>query len=38
MMSYSFRCGSLCGQGGTVVFEKKDGVWKKSQNCGGWIS
>jgi hypothetical protein len=38
MMSYSFRCGSLCGSGRTMVFEKKKGVWRKTQNCGGWIS
>jgi hypothetical protein len=38
MMSYSFRCGSLCGSGGTILFEKKNGVWTKAQDCGGWVS
>lgn len=39
IVSYSFVCGSLCGNGGVWLFEKVDGVWKKSENvCGGWIS
>jgi hypothetical protein len=39
LVSYSFVCGSLCGSGGVWLFEKVDGVWKKSDHvCGGWIS
>jgi len=38
-VSYSFWCGSLCGNGATVIFEKIDGQWKKTnRNCGGWVS
>jgi hypothetical protein len=35
---YSFWCGSLCGNGSTLVFEKIHGEWKKIRNCGGWVS
>jgi hypothetical protein len=39
VVSYFFRCGSLCGNGSTIVFEKVDGVWKNAnRNCGGWVS
>jgi len=39
LVSYSFVCGSLCGSGGVWLFEKVDGMWKKSERvCGGWIS
>jgi len=39
LVSYSFVCGSLCGSGGVWLFEKVDGVWKKSERvCGRWIS
>ncbi len=39
VVSYDFWCGSLCGNGATLVFEKVDGKWKKtSRNCGGWVS
>ncbi len=39
LVSYSFVCGSLCGSGGVWLFEKVDGVWKKSDRvCGGWVS
>jgi hypothetical protein len=39
LVSYGFVCGSLCGSGGVWLFEKVDGVWKKSERvCGGWIS
>lgn len=37
-VSYSFWCGSLCGNGATVVFEKVNGVWRDASNCGNWIS
>ena len=38
IVSYGFFCGSLCGNGGTVVLEKKDGVWHRSGQCHDWIS
>jgi hypothetical protein len=39
MFKYGFHCGSLCGNGGTVLLEKKDGKWIRSkQNCGRWMS
>jgi hypothetical protein len=38
-VSYSFWCGSLCGNGSTLVFEKIGTEWKKAnRSCGGWIS
>lgn len=39
VVSYSFWCGSLCGNGSTLVFAKqKDGSWKRAKECGGYIS
>jgi hypothetical protein len=39
LVSYSFSCGSLCGNGATFVFEKVGGEWKKTGHvCGGWVS
>jgi hypothetical protein len=39
LVSYGFVCGSLCGSGGVWLFEKVDGVWRKSEHtCGGWVS
>jgi hypothetical protein len=39
VVSYSFWCGSLCGHGATVVFEKVNGEWRNAnRNCGGWVS
>jgi len=38
VVSYHFWCGSLCGNGSTIVFEKLNGAWKKNCDCGGWIS
>jgi hypothetical protein len=39
VVAYSFWCGSLCGQGSTVIFEKVGGKWKRvDHSCGGWIS
>jgi hypothetical protein len=39
LVGYSFVCGPLCGSGGVWMFEKVDGVWKKSEHaCGGWVS
>lgn len=37
--SYSFVCGRLCGRGGLVIYELRDGEWKRSKReCGFWIS
>lgn len=39
LVSYSFRCGLLCGSGSTLMFEKIGGKWKRTDRiCGGWIS
>jgi hypothetical protein len=39
LVSYGFYCGSLCGNGATVIFEKVGDVWKKTDRmCGGWVS
>jgi hypothetical protein len=39
LVSYGFVCGSLCGNGGTWLLEKVDGVWKRTDRvCGGWVS
>jgi hypothetical protein len=39
VVSYSFWCGDLCGQGATLVFEKIGGSWRTTNRfCGGWIS
>lgn len=39
VVSYTFWCGSLCGNGATWVFEKLGNEWKKTdRNCGSWIS
>jgi hypothetical protein len=39
VMSYSFVCGMLCGDGGGALFEKRDGKWIFVKNvCGHWVS
>jgi hypothetical protein len=39
VVSYSFWCGSLCGHGKTLVFEKTNVLWRNAnRSCGGWIS
>ena len=39
VISYSLWCGSLCGHGHTLIFEKVGNQWKKiDRSCGGWIS
>lgn len=35
---YGFRCGMLCGNGATVILEKKNGVWVLHDHCSNWIS
>jgi hypothetical protein len=38
IVSYGFYCGGLCGNGGTVVLEKKDSAWQRRGRCHDWIS
>jgi hypothetical protein len=39
VVKYSFQCGTLCGSGRTILFEKVGSEWKKMKaECGGWIS
>jgi len=39
VMSFGFRCGGLCGHGGTIIFQNSDGHWKRTKRqCGSWIS
>jgi hypothetical protein len=38
IVSFSFWCGRLCGNGSTMLMEKKDGVWVNRKQCGGWVS
>jgi hypothetical protein len=39
VMVFSFWCGSLCGHGSTLVFQKVNGQWNALKlTCGGWIS
>lgn len=39
LVNYWFWCGSLCGNGATLVFEKVKGEWRKAnRNCPRWIS
>jgi hypothetical protein len=38
VVSYGFWCGSLCGNGSTLVFEKVADRWKIDHHCGGWVS
>jgi hypothetical protein len=37
--SYSFVCGRLCGNGGTVIYELRNGRWRRSaRRCSSWVS
>jgi hypothetical protein len=38
LVSFSFHCGMLCGNGSTMLMEKKDGEWVSGKQCGGWMS
>jgi len=38
VVSYSFVCGGLCGNGGTAVMEKRNGTWTRKSHCHAWIS
>ncbi len=35
---YGFTCGRLCGNGATVILEKKNGEWSFKDRCSTWIS
>jgi hypothetical protein len=38
IVSISYECGWVCGDGATMLMEKKGGVWTRKKQCGGWIS
>jgi hypothetical protein len=38
LVSYSFVCGGLCGNGNTYILRKSWGKWKIKKTCGGWIA
>jgi hypothetical protein len=38
VVSYSFVCGGLCGNGNTLVLKKVGHIWKVTKRCGGWVS
>jgi hypothetical protein len=38
VVAYSFVCGSLCGNGETLVLKKTGQRWKVLKRCGGWAS
>lgn len=39
MLSYSFVCGSLCGNGGAVMFNRTSKGWVQSKRpCSSWLS
>ena len=39
VFKYNLTCRvPLCGEGGTVVFEKVAGAWKHTRSCSNWIS
>ena len=39
MLNFSFVCGGLCGNGGTVMFKKTPKGWVRSeQRCNSWMS
>ena len=37
-VAYSFVCGSLCGNGNTLILTKSGQSWKVAKRCGGWVS
>jgi hypothetical protein len=38
LVPFRFWCGRLCGNGSTMLMEKKGGVWRQKTQCGGWVS
>jgi hypothetical protein len=37
-VAYSFVCGTLCGNGNTLILKKVGRAWKVTKRCGGWVS
>ncbi|MBB5316261.1 hypothetical protein [Tunturibacter empetritectus] len=38
-LNFSFQCGKLCGHGGIVIYELRNGHWSRSKrSCGEWQS
>ena len=38
-LSFSFQCGRLCGHGGVVIYEFRNGHWQRSKrHCDSWMS
>ena len=38
LVSYSFVCGELCGNGNLLALTKVGHKWKVTKRCGGWVS
>jgi hypothetical protein len=38
IVTYSFVCGSLCGNGNTLVLNRTGRAWRVTKTCGGWVS
>jgi hypothetical protein len=38
LVAYSFVCGSLCGNGNTLILRLSDGKWRISKTCTVWMS
>jgi hypothetical protein len=38
VVTYSFVCGTLCGNGDTLLLKKVGQHWRVAKRCGGWIS
>jgi hypothetical protein len=39
VLSFTFYCGQLCAHGETIVFQKQNGQWKRTnRTCRSWIS
>jgi hypothetical protein len=38
VVAYSFVCGTLCGNGNTLVLKKVGQAWRVTKRCGGWVS
>lgn len=38
VVSYSFVCGELCGNGNTLLLKKTGQTWKVIKRCDGWVS
>lgn len=38
IVSYSFVCGGLCGNGETILLEKVGDEWQSKGHCDSWIS